>query len=149
METLALLTESPGRIAAATRELEHVALHAQPEPGAWSINDILAHLRACADVWGGTIESMLSEQDPALPEIHPRQWIKRTDYREQSFQDSFRSYFEQRGQLLNTLKGLAFDDWSRGALIGGRRHTVFSQARRLAKHEDEHCRQIEEMLHPK
>jgi hypothetical protein len=31
-------------------------------------------------------------------------------------------------------------------MIGGRIHTVFTQARRIAKHEAQHCGQIEELL---
>ena len=47
---------------------------------AWSVNDILAHLRSCADVWGGSIEAMLAQDKPTLPYRHPRQWIKKTNY---------------------------------------------------------------------
>ena len=37
-------------------------------------------------------------------------------------------------------------DWSRGAMIKDRRHTVFSQARRMALHEVTHCEQIEGLV---
>ena len=37
-------------------------------------------------------------------------------------------------------------DSERGAVILGRRHTVFTQARRMAKHEAEHMEQIAGLL---
>ena len=47
---------------------------------------------------------------------------------------------------MKILMKLSFEDWSRGAMIEGRIHTVFTQTRRIAKHETQHCEQIEELL---
>ena len=77
-ETLLLLAETPQRIAAATGNLSDERLHMRPAKGSWSANDILAHLRACADVWGETIQAMLSENEPSLRHISPRTWLKAT-----------------------------------------------------------------------
>jgi hypothetical protein len=44
------------------------------------------------------------------------------------------------------LQVLPFEAWERSALIFERRHTVFTQIRRLAKHELEHTAQIEDLL---
>jgi hypothetical protein len=112
----------------------------------WSANDILAHLRACADVWGETIAAMLKEDTPTLPHVSPRSWIRKTNYPNLSFRESLDEFTDQRRQLLITLNQLNYGDWSRGALINGRRHTIFSQARRMAKHEIVHCEQIEELI---
>ena len=90
--------------------------------------------------------SLLAGVTPALPEVHPRQWIRGTNYPKLAFNDSFQTFTNQRETLLITLRKLSFDEWSRGAMIGGRKHTVCSQARRMAKHENEHCEQIEELL---
>lgn len=49
-EILALLEETPERITTATAGLTPAQLRTAPTTGAWSLNDILAHLRACADV---------------------------------------------------------------------------------------------------
>ena len=54
-EIMAILPETPRRIAALTEGLSPTELRAAPEPDAWSINDVLAHLRACHDVLGGSI----------------------------------------------------------------------------------------------
>jgi hypothetical protein len=49
---LMVLSETPKQIARIARGLSHQQLHRKPEPNAWSAQEIVAHLRACADVWG-------------------------------------------------------------------------------------------------
>jgi len=44
-------------------------LHTAPNPGEWSADQVLAHLRACADVWGGNILRMISEDRPAMGDL--------------------------------------------------------------------------------
>ena len=145
-KALGLLAGTPHRIAAATGGLNGDQLKFRPDKKTWSANDILAHLRACADVWGETIEAMLREEEPALKHISPRTWMRQTDYSRLPFLDSFQSFVEQRQELLRTLTALEFAEWSRGATIRDRRHTVFSQARRLALHEVTHSEQIEALV---
>jgi hypothetical protein len=141
-----LLEETPYAIARAIKDIDAARLQVRPDQKTWSVNDILAHLRLCADVWGDSIEAMLTENTPTLPDLHPRKWIKETNYPELPFHESFQAFVKQRERLLITLKNLSFEDWSRAALIGGRKHTVFTQVRRMAKHEQEHCEQIESLL---
>jgi DinB superfamily len=142
-EVLQTLAETPRRIAVATETTAAEQLMYRPDAKSWSANDILAHLRACADVWGETIEAMLQEDEPTLKHISPRTYIRKTCYPELPFQDSFQAFVGQRDDLLQTLGGLEFAGWSRGALIKDRRHTVFTQARRLALHEATHIEQLE------
>ncbi|RPJ25720.1 MAG: hypothetical protein EHM33_13720 [Chloroflexi bacterium] len=89
---------------------------------------------------------MLTEQKPTVPYRHPRQWIKKTDYPQLPFHKSFKAFVAQRKKLMNVLKGLSFEDWLRVGIIKGREHTVFTQVRRLALHEQVHCEQIERFL---
>jgi hypothetical protein len=88
---------------------------------------------------------MLHEAEPTLKHVSPRSHLKKTDYLELSFQELFRSFVDQRRELLQTLYDLEFADWSRGAMIKDRRHTVFSQARRMALHEVTHCEHLESL----
>lgn len=145
-QALKSLAETPHRLATASSGLENAQLQTKPDETSWSANDILAHLRACADVWGKTIQAMLAQETPTLRHVSPRTWIRKTDYLELPFRESFQAFADQRNELLNTLKNLDFAAWSRGAMIKERRHTVFSQARRLAQHEHDHCEQIEALL---
>ena len=49
-EILTRLDDNPRQIAALTAHLTAAQLRAAPAPDAWSANDVLAHLRRCADV---------------------------------------------------------------------------------------------------
>jgi hypothetical protein len=143
---LRIISETPGHIGLLVKGLEEDRLQYRPEAKSWSINDILAHLRSCADIWAHSIYAMLAEKEPAFSDINERKWAKVTRYAELPFYQSFQAYSLQRESLVYVLKDLPFDSWERSALIFERRHTVFTQTRRLAKHESEHLEQIEGLL---
>ena len=63
-----------------------------PEPGEWSARDVLAHLRACADVWGNYIMVILNEDQPTFKAVNPTTWIKQTNYLEQAFAPSLETF---------------------------------------------------------
>jgi hypothetical protein len=145
-QALALLAETPARIAAMTARLTPDQLLAVPGPDEWSANDTLAHLRSCADVWGKCIRTLLDQDGLRLRAVSPRAWIKRTTYREQPFHDSLRAFAAQRADLLTVLTSLAPEAWSRTATVTGpgkpRTVTVLSYAGRLAVHERRHLEQF-------
>src|SRR5262245_30553679 len=147
---LRLLATTPRRIASLSRGVEISKLHFRPHQDSWSASDILAHLRACADVWGKSIFEMLTRDHPRLRHISPRGWIRKTDYIELEFDVSLQAFTRQRRELLKALKDLAIEDWSRGATFTattrGREQTVFDYALRIAEHENKHCDQIEAVL---
>jgi hypothetical protein len=143
---LELLAEAPHRIATVTNDLTEARLYLRTEAEPWSVSDILAHLRASADVRGKFIHAMLTQANPALRYISPRSYIKKTNYLELPFPESFLAYKKQRNELLNILKDLSIKDWSRSAIIKERRETVFSYTLYLTQHETAHCEQIEELV---
>ncbi|HEX8999899.1 MAG TPA: DinB family protein, partial [Blastocatellia bacterium] len=98
-QSLTALAETPQRIAELTDGLTPDQLHAAPDPDEWSANDVLAHLRACADVWGNCIAEILEQDTPTLRAVNPTTWIKNTDYREQKFRRSLRAFARQRTSL--------------------------------------------------
>ena len=146
-DVLTLIRATPSRIAALTRGLVEETLQMPPEAGEWSVNGILAHLRACADVWGDYIAAILAEDHPMLRGRDPRTWIKRTDYPALPFRASLRAYRAQRAALIAILEVLPPHEWARAATIagGGRQveRTVLSYAESLAHHEGVHLKQIE------
>ena len=112
-QILTILAATPPRTAALTTRLTSAQLHTSPRPGEWSANDVLAHLRACADIWGRCIEVMIAQDNPTLRAINPRTWIKETDYLEREFQPSLRAFAKQRKALLKVLEPLPPKAWSR------------------------------------
>jgi hypothetical protein len=84
-QNLSLLAATPSRIADLTETLLPAQLLIPPQPGEWSARDVLAHLRACADMWGKCIVEILSEEQPTIKAINLTSWLKQTNYREQEF----------------------------------------------------------------
>ncbi|MEZ4726503.1 MAG: DinB family protein, partial [Caldilineaceae bacterium] len=105
-EYLYMLAETPRRIEALTKDVAEARLQAKADPTSWSANDILAHLRACADVWGKNIAVMLAEDTPTIRHLSPRTWLRKTDYPSLPFQSSFEAFAAQRAGLLATLASL-------------------------------------------
>lgn len=145
-QVLSALEEQPKTIARLTNRLGPGQLRHVPANGEWSLNDVLAHLRACADMWGKYM-ALIAEQDhPTFRAVNPRTWIDSTNYPDLEFEASFRAYRAQRTQLVKFLRSLAKAQWSRSATVTGggspRERTVLEYARWLANHERSHLRQI-------
>jgi hypothetical protein len=149
-QVLTILTETPPRIAALVTGLEPARLRTSPSQDEWSAHEVLAHLRACADVWGDCIAAIIAQDRPTLRAINPRTWIKKTDYREQEFESSLHAFTMQRTRLLEALEPLAPEAWSRPATVTGAgkvlERTVLSYAQRMARHERPHVKQIERIV---
>jgi hypothetical protein len=149
-QVMSLLAAAPLRITALTDGLTPGQLRTAPADGEWSTNDVLAHLRACADVWGDCITTILAQDRPTLRAISPRTWITKTDYPAVEFRPSLDSFSRQRDDLLAVLESLPQEAWSRPATVkrSGKtlERTVFSYAQLLARHEQPHIEQIEQIV---
>jgi hypothetical protein len=145
-QVLSLLAETPEHIAALTSELTSAQLRARPAEDEWSANEVLAHLRSCADMWGKCIATILAEDHPTIQAVNPKAWIKQTDYPDLEFQISLDAFTRQRADLLTVLEPLPHEAWSRAATIMGAgsplERTLHSFAERLARHERPHIKQI-------
>jgi len=141
-----MLAATPPRIAALTAGLTPAQLQTTPTPDAWSANDVLAHLRACADVWGTCIAVILAHDTPTIRAVNPTTWITDMDYRDQAFHPSFHAFAAQRTDLLAVLEPLAPDAWARAATVTGAGkplvRTMHFYAQWMARHERPHVKQI-------
>ncbi|MBK8233710.1 MAG: DinB family protein [Candidatus Eisenbacteria bacterium] len=148
--TLEALVATPEQIARIARGHSEAILHHSPAPDAWSAREIVAHLRACAEVWGRSIDRMIAEHEPTIRYVSPRGWLKKTDYLNQNFAESLRDFAGVRRGLLDTLVGLDVAGWSRRATFTGttlgREATVLSYAKRIAEHEVQHLEQLRRVL---
>ena len=149
-QILNMLEATPAHLADLTEDLSPAQLMTPPEAGEWSARDVLAHLCACSDMWGKYIVKILKEDHPTFKAVNPTTWIKKTDYREQEFQNSLQAFTAQRVELLAVLKPLAPEAWSRTAIVTGagkpRERTVYTYAQWLANHERPHIKQIKHIV---
>ena len=145
-QVLDQLRATPLRLRESTVGVAADVLRTPPAPGEWSANDVLAHLRACSDKWGGCATRIVTEDRPQLRKTEPRVWITKTDYPDLEFAPSLRAFSRQRKTLLTVLDGMEDEDWLRtGTLVGAGRPvdlTAYSYAERLARHERPHVKQI-------
>jgi hypothetical protein len=116
-QILTKLAGTPPRIAALTAGLAPAQLHISPSQDKWSANDVLAHLRSCADMWGNCIKVILAQDNPTIRAVNPRTWIKQTNYPEQKFRPSLRAFTTQRNELVAVLEPLTPKDGSRTATV--------------------------------
>ena len=114
--------------------------------GSGSANEVLAHLRACADVWGGNIERMARRTTPD-PRDQSRTWSASTDYLDRPFRPSLRAFTRQRKELLGLLDGLSHREWARGGTFtgagkAGEVNRAVGGRPRSARHDRAHVKQI-------
>lgn len=149
-EVMDLLTEHPRRLASVTARVPVARLRVAPSPGEWSANEVLAHIRSCADVWGRCIARMLAEDDPTIRAVSPRTYIDETDYLDLQFKPSLRAFTQQRAELLAVLESLLPPDWMRTATVTGAGkalvRSVLFYGQWLADHERIHVDQIEQTV---
>jgi hypothetical protein len=150
-EIMAILPDTPRRIVALTEGRPPAQLHAAPSPDGWSVNDVLAHLRACHDVLGGNVLRILAEEHPAWKGMNPRAWLKQTDYPEWEFAPGFEAFRHERSQLLAVVEPLPPDAWERTATVTGMVGETYERSARdyaawMARHERSHWAHIERIL---
>jgi len=137
-------------IAVLTAGLTPAQVKTSPNHDEWSANDLLAHLRACADVWGGCFLMMIAEDILTIRAVNPTTWIMKTDDPELEFRPSFRSFVTQRAELPAILEPLPHEDWLRAATVTGAgavlERTVLFYAQWLACHERQHVKQVEHIV---
>ena len=143
---LRLLEEAPIRIERATAGEDAARLHRRTDGEPWSVNDILAHLRAAADVRERFIDAMTTGGHSTLRYESPRSELRKTDYVELAFSENLAAFMTRRAALVDRLRRLPAEGWSRGSLIRDRSETAASYVRHLTEHETVHCDQIEALV---
>lgn len=144
--SLRLLSEAPVRIERATAGVDEARLHRRTADEPWSANDVLAHLRAAADVRERFIDAMSTGDHATLRYVSPRSELRTTDDVDRTFADNLAAFRTRRAGLLDRLAGLPAEAWARASLIRDRPETVASYVRYLTEHETAHCEQIEALL---
>jgi len=148
---LELLTHAPLRVEKAARGLQTTRLHVRTDVEPWSVSDILAHLRACSDVWGASIIAMLTRDNPTQRYVSPRASMQKPTYLEQAFDGALESFTQERQKLVKALADLDEAGWVRCGTFTGtsprhRNQTVLSYSDRIVNHEQPHLDQIESLL---
>ncbi|MCJ7676543.1 MAG: DinB family protein [Anaerolineales bacterium] len=88
----------------------------RPAPGAWSLTEIVCHLRDIDyEVHQPRLERILSTASPFLPAVDTDPWADVRHYAAQSGPDALELLAERRVQLLRQLESLPSEAWDRPA----------------------------------
>jgi hypothetical protein len=150
-EILAILPATVSRLMELTKGLTADQLHAPPGPGSWSVNDVLAHLRACNDVLGGAAQRIVSEDHPSWRATSPRTWQRTSGYHSWEFGRAFDAFADGRAALLDVLRPLPDEGWDRTATVTVPPKQVYERSVRyygawLAEHERTHLRSLPRII---
>ena len=149
-DTMEILRTTVPRLEELTRGSSRERLASVTDYG-WSVNDQLAHLRACHDVLGGNMLRIIREDHPAWKGMAPAAWQKQTDYFEWKFKPAFEVFRGQRAELLEVLEPLPPEAWKRTATVTGMigelyEYSVLYYGDWMARHERSHLRHIGRIL---
>jgi hypothetical protein len=106
--------------------------------------EVVCHLRDAEEMFGQRFETILANDEPALPDAGPAdRWARDRQYRRQDAAAALAHFRRRRGESLETLIGLAPAEWQRG---GERRAygrlTIDRLVALMAWHDDNHLEQL-------
>lgn len=142
---LQMLEETLRHFRACRAALNDEEIMRQPAPGEWSAVEVLAHLRAAADVFSHSIYMFLLDDGPTIPYIHPNLWWRMQGYTDVSFDENLQIFELNRRHLLGKLRSLTPSTWERSGTIKTQTRTVYGEMRRMALHEKGHYSQIQDL----
>ena len=148
--TMDILRTTVPRLEEITRGAPQKALTTVTDYG-WSVNDQLAHLRACHDVLGDNMLRIVREDHPSWKGMAPAAWQKQTDYFEWKFKPAFDAFRAQRAELLEVLEPLPPAAWERTATVWAPpgvvyEYSVLYYGDWMARHERSHLRHMARVL---
>jgi hypothetical protein len=133
----------PEVVATATTGVAGAQLDFIPEPGKWSIRQIVCHL-ADAELVGATrFRWVIAEDNPILPAYNREAWAARLNYAARRFSQALESFRRIRAENYELLKALPEDAFSRTTTHAeAGRMTLLDLLRLYAEHAEKHAQQV-------
>jgi len=119
----------------------------RPAPDAWSVSEVICHLRDIEEAYFDRIRFILLNDRPVLVQIDPDRWAVERQYRNCDVERALAAFRCRREDTLRFVRSLSPDQWERGADHPARgRLTVRRVVHSLASHDAEHLEQIARAL---
>ena len=143
------LAAVPKQIAGIVADHDEKRLTWRPDAKTWSVSDVLAHLRSCAEMQGKWIAAMLERDNPTMRAVSPRSKFRK--YVDRDVSVSLKEFTKERAALVKQLRGLDDAGWKRtltftGASPRSTVATVTGCAWGLVQHELDHLDQFRDLL---
>lgn len=142
------LRATPAALLSLTRGLSENRWRYSPAPEAWSVTEVIAHLRDVdAEVNLPRLHRVLEQNNPFLPGVNSDPWAVERGYAQQDGHKALRDLADSRARIIALLEGLAPQDWKRPA-----RHAIFGPSQLIDlveiifTHDRTHLQQVRENL---
>jgi hypothetical protein len=114
-----------------------------PEPGKWSIRQIVAHLADSEIVATMRLRQLIAEEDPKLEAWDQNAWATRLDYARRKPSQSLETFRRIRGENYELLKDLPETVFERAGVHSERgRITLRQLLQGIAEHAENHAAQL-------
>jgi len=142
------MQQAAAELAALTQNLSDAIARKSPEPGKWSISEIIAHL-ADTDLAAGFRFRAIAGGEDGVPLAGYDQnlWAEAGNYRAAKIGDSLKTFLAIREGNLRYLKGLPESSWNKYGMHSERgRETLRDLVVLVAGHDLNHIAQIKKIL---
>jgi DinB superfamily len=114
-----------------------------PEPGKWSIRQIVAHLADAEIVATMRLRQLIAEENPKLEAWDQNAWATKLDYARRKPSQSLETFRRIRGENYELLKDLAEAAFERAGVHSERgRITLRQLVQLIAEHAESHAAQL-------
>jgi hypothetical protein len=115
-----------------------------PEPGKWSIRQLIAHLADSEMVYACRIRAVIAEDSPTLIRVDQNLWAQKLDYRQRKPKQSLESFRRQRADTYELLKNVPETAYARQGTHSERGPmTLLEIVDYCAGHAEGHARQMQ------
>lgn len=136
----------PEVVAVATTGAAGTQLDYAPEPGKWSIRQVVCHLADAEMVGAVRFRLVIAEDNPTLYAYDQEAWTRNLRYDQRRFSPALELFRRIRAENYELLKDLPDETFARtGQHAEAGTMTLLDLVRLYAEHAERHARQIQEI----
>ncbi len=115
-----------------------------PEPGKWSVRQILCHLADSELVAADRFRRVIAEENPTLLAFDQDAWATKLDYHRRKVSAAIESFRRTRAESYEILKDLPAETYARQGTHNERGPvSLYDLLKMMAGHAESHARQIQ------
>ena len=146
-EPMTVLSSTPSKITRLLRGISRKRLTTRPEPGRWSVAEVLAHLADAELVTGFRMRLILGSNRTPIQAFDQDIWATYSHYEKHDPRLSLEAFRIQRERNFRLLKSLPKNMWNHYGMHSERgKETIRRMAQMLAGHDINHLKQVERLV---